>query len=265
MNACAAAHGGSFFLLGGACMPDANHPPGESGLSGMWDCWVFTPDDAAHPAAGGAWRQLPLTGARPPGATPGLHIAAAVLLPPTGELLLLGGQTNVGYSSEVYAVNLATGVVRCLAPPPGCAVPPARGAASAALLPGSRRVLYAGGSTADADAGDAWLFDLPSQAWLRLPIVDSGAACTRPSAPDENDEALAAFEPPVFGQGTLVAVDAESPDDAEAPDAPALVLAWGGRAYDCSGAGRAAGAAQPRLLVHGALRVMRLEPAPEQQ
>jgi hypothetical protein len=141
-------------------------------------------------------------------------------------------------------------------------VPPARGGASAALLPGGSRVLFAGGGTADADVGDAWLFDLPSHAWMRLPILDSGAASTRPFPPDENE--LDEFEPPVFSQDTVVAVDVESPGDAEAPEAPALVLAWGGRAYDCSRAGRAAGAAEPRVLVHGALRVMRLEPVPEQ-
>jgi hypothetical protein len=276
VSAAAAAHGGRFYVLGGARMPQRGaRPAGRSGMCALWDAlWEFTPDDAASPGAGGTWRKVPLTGARPAGAQPGLFGAATALLPATGELLLLSGETNEGLSRDVFSVHLASGAVRCLAPPPGCAAAPRpRTAAAAATLPDSARVLFGGGGAPSNgwDAGDAWLFDVRTHAWTALPIDDAIGADADAAAGDasavvrEYQEAHALQEgarPPVFAHYThlhVVAAAAEH-DDPQDDGGAALAVVWGGISHEPLSAALGAGAALPRTLANGALRVMRIEP-----
>jgi hypothetical protein len=261
--AAAAVLDGVFYVVGGGTHASAAHPAGVSGHAGLWDCWAFTPFDAARPAAGGAWRPVPLTGARPPGDAPGLFGAAAVALPHAGEILLFAGQTNVGYSAEVYALRVATGAVRCLAPRPGEPRPSPRMAAAAALLPGAAtapRVLLAGGGTAVEDAADAWVFDAASHGWSRVAMDHPRAQ--PPMAPGV---APTFGPPPVFGQQTIVGLaPAEDAAGAARGGATAVadVVAWGGSAFDTSPAGRAVGLAAPRKMGHGFLHALRLEQLP---
>jgi hypothetical protein len=179
IGAAAVAHGGSLFIIGGAAVPPRGWSASDganAAHAGLWDCWRYTPRDVRRPGdGGGELTQLPLSGAAPSG-RPGLWSAATVLLPARGEALLLGGQSNAGYSADVFALHLATGVVRCLAPPPlamsSSSRPSARACAAAALLPDGHTVLYAGGGTGDADAADAWLFDADTHAWTRVNTDD---------------------------------------------------------------------------------------------
>jgi hypothetical protein len=280
ISAAAAAHAGRFYVLGGARMPDGGaHPAGRSGLCALWDAlWEFTPDDAANPGAGGTWRKVPLTGARPAGARPGLFGAAAALLPASGELLLLGGESNDGFSQDVFSVHLASGAVRCLAPPPGCAAAPRpRAAASAATLPDGARVLYAGGGGQGWDAGDAWLFDVRTHGWAPLAFDDAvgaaaaaaaGGVCAAGRAYNEA-HALQNGEPPAFAHFTqlhvVAAADDDDDDGAARDGAAALAVVWGGISHEPLSGARAAGAAMRRMLANGAMRVMHIEPAPEKK
>jgi hypothetical protein len=261
--ASAAALGGVFYLVGGSTHASAAHPAGASGHAALWDAWTFTPRDAARPAAGGAWARLQLSGARPAGDVPGLVGACAVALPQMGEILLIAGQTNIGYSGEVYALNVASGAVRILEPPHGTPRPSARMGASAALLPGdvaTPRVLFTGGGTNTVDAADAWVFDVVSQRWSEIAMDNPRAE------PELSPGMVPEFStPPIFGQDTLMGVASAGAGNS------VDVVAWGGMAYDL-GAGTGAVAAlkrgvrgvlgMQRVMCHPFLHAMRLEQLP---
>lgn len=139
------------------------------------------------------------------------------------------------------------------------------------MLPDGWRVLFGGGGGPGWDAGDAWLFDARTHAWARLALDDAVAAAAAAAAGDLSDvarqynEAHAlqeGGEPPAFAHYTRLHVVAAEDGDAGGGDGAALAVVWGGIAHEPLSAARAAGAALPRMLCNGAMRVMRIERAP---
>jgi hypothetical protein len=294
--AAATSFGGALYFIGGirpaaaAVGAAADSAAAAAAVAGpcLWDCWKFIPDDVAHPAAGGAWSEVPLTGARPVAsatdddddaggggvnpaaaadAAPGLCGAAAVLLPARGQLLLFGGKTNGGgYSAQALAVQLTTGEVTRLsataapsddadvsaatAPPD---VPSARYAASAALLPCGGRVLLIGGGTDAADARDAWLFDVSSRHWAPVELPNEGP----PEA--ELPGRTYGMQRQVLGRQTLLAtLPLAAEGTTGCGGVTTDVVVWGGR-FLVRPPSSAAQGLRVATMVHNGMRIMRLK------
>jgi len=213
-----AGHGGALFVIGGAAPspPRAREPPPaedadipeELGLveklppDSVWDCFKFTPNDAAAPAVGGEWSEMPLRGAAPKGG--GLVGAASVQMP-DGQLLLFCGQTPDGFSADVLSIDLASGEVALLSEPrDGEPHPSARARASAALLADGRHVLLAGGGTDTRDARDAWLFDVHARRFEEVNLDDFGPPDPPEPPPREAVTDTIGMKRTVFGRHTLL-------------------------------------------------------------
>jgi len=175
--AAAAAHEGVFYVFGGAAQnPQTTKPDPNLFYHASWDLFAFKPADPSRPAAGGAWRSIPLSGSSPPfdagaGGVPGLQSAAQVVR--GRELVLLGGRFNWAYSASVFIVDLPTGAVRCLAPSSLHAVPRPRLGAFAARLPDGR-ILLGGGADQRSNTDDAWAFDTATHVWARVRCQEEG-------------------------------------------------------------------------------------------
>jgi hypothetical protein len=87
----------------------------------------------------------------------------------------------------------------------------------------------------------------------------AGGVCAAGRAYNE-PHALQDGEPPAFAHFTQLHVVAAA-DDGD--DGAALAVVWGGMSHEPLSAARAPGAAMRRMLANGAMRVMRIEPAPE--
>lgn len=239
---CVAEHAGELYLLGGRCMANQGRyeAGGFAGMKALWDMWAFSP-------AAGAWREVPLSGAHPAGSAPGLRGTSAVSLP-GGRLLLFGGVSNLGYSRDVYEVDLASGAVRCLAPQKG-PEPSARSNAAAVLLPDGRHVVMYGGATGEACSSDCWLWDTVEWSWARVECTGLTPLGGRPEQAIPQSACLAVL--PATGHGGV-----------------ATLLSYGGSVYSTAHYGAGSGAVQGSLqqISSDLLKTLRLSsfapPAP---